>query len=53
MTQLLKWFKTVFSPNYGHDLEAYIVSKNPQNASEVEKLTREYHDKTFAWGRGL
>ena len=54
MTQLLNWFKTVFSTNtYGHDLEAYIISKNPQNAAEVESLTREYQDKSFAWGRGL
>jgi len=27
---------------YGSDLEKYIVSRNPQNPCDVEKLTRDY-----------
>ena len=52
MTQLLTWFKTVFSANtYGHDLEAFINSKQPKSTAEVEHWAREY--ETQNWGRGL
>jgi hypothetical protein len=53
MTQLLNWFKTVFSGNsYGHDLDKFIASKHPTSVADVEHWTREY-DKGFNWGRGL
>jgi hypothetical protein len=53
MTQLLTWFKTVFSAyDYGHDLESFINSKAPQSTAEVEHWTR-YYDNKLAWHRGL
>ena len=30
------------SNTYGSRLEEYIVSKNPQDTSDIERLTREY-----------
>ena len=30
---------------YGSGLEYYIVSHNPQDAGDVDRLTREYHTK--------
>lgn len=55
MTQLLNWFKTVFSvTTYGHDLEKFINSKHPTTVMEVEHWTREYDKRSgFTWGRGL
>jgi len=40
---------------YGSGLEYYIVSHKPQNAGDVDRLTREYHSKSndFYWARGL
>jgi len=41
---------------YGSGLEYYIVSNNPQNAGDVDRLTREYHSKntdTYIWARGF
>jgi hypothetical protein len=35
---------------YGTELEAYIVSKNPQNTYDVEAFAREYESKqTQGW----
>jgi hypothetical protein len=52
MTQLLNWFKTVFSTtNYGHDLEKFIINKEPTSVADVEHWTREYD--RFVWDRGL
>jgi hypothetical protein len=33
-------------PTYGSKLEEYIVSKNPQDISDVERLAAEYDRKT-------
>jgi len=40
---------------YGGGLEYYIVSHNPQNAADVDRLTKEYETSrnTFYWARGL
>lgn len=40
---------------YGSALEYYIVSKNPQNAGDIDRLTREFERKQdeFVWMRGL
>jgi len=31
---------------YEHELERYIVSNNPQNTEDVEKLTKEFEQKS-------
>ena len=33
---------SVESPTYGSRLEEYIISKNPQDTADVERLTKEY-----------
>ena len=41
---------------YGSGLEYYIVKNNPQNADDVDRLTREYHSKSnegYIWARGF
>jgi len=40
---------------YGSGLEYYIVKNNPQNAADVDRLTKEYETNrsTFYWARGL
>ena len=41
---------------YGSGLEYYIVKNNPQNAGDVDRLTREYHSKSnegYIWERGF
>jgi hypothetical protein len=40
---------------YGSALEYYIVSNNPQNEGDVDRLTREYQSKSqeFIWPRGF
>ena len=52
MSKLLEKLASWFEPRtYGSELEAYIVSKNPQTTAEVEKYAREYDDGI--WARGL
>jgi hypothetical protein len=41
ITSLLKCIRG----DYGSQLESYITSKNPQNEGDVERFTREYHDR--------
>jgi hypothetical protein len=41
---------------YGSGLEYYIVSNNPQNAGDVDRLTREYQEQNqsgYIWARGF
>jgi hypothetical protein len=38
-------FIAMFADTYGSDLEKYIVSRNPQHAGDVERLTVEYNQK--------
>jgi hypothetical protein len=40
---------------YGSGLEYYIVSNKPQNAADVDRLTKEYETNrnTFFWARGF
>jgi hypothetical protein len=35
----------VFKKSYGSDLEEYIISRNPTNTGDVERLTLEYNSK--------
>jgi hypothetical protein len=36
------WLTDLFQSNYVSRLEQYILSKYPQNAGDVERLTQEY-----------
>jgi len=40
---------------YGSALECYIVRNNPQNAGDIDRLTREFEKRQteFIWGRSL
>jgi len=39
-----------FSTNtYGTELEKYIVSRNPQDAGDIERLTHEFTRKQSDW----
>jgi hypothetical protein len=40
---------------YGSALEHYIVTNNPQNAGDIDRLTREFEKRNseFIWGRGF
>jgi hypothetical protein len=41
---------------YSSGLEYYIVKNNPQNAGDIDRLTREYHHKQHdgvIWARGF
>jgi hypothetical protein len=40
---------------YASALEYYIVSNNPQNEGDVDRLAREFEHKqsNFVWGRGF
>lgn len=35
----------IFSETYGSRLESYIINNHPKDASDVERLTREYQEK--------
>ena len=48
--KLKQWFQK----NPKSDLEAYIISKNPQNAADVDHWVRYYQSwEERAWGRGI
>ena len=61
LTTIKVWAKNLanqFSKpqTYGSGLEYYIVKNNPQNADDVDRLTREYHSKSnegYIWARGF
>jgi hypothetical protein len=38
-----------FSETYGTELEKYIVGRNPQDLSDIERLTYEFHRKQSNW----
>lgn len=40
---LINFTGMFINETYGSDLEKYIVSKNPQHAGDVERLTTEYN----------
>lgn len=56
---LVGWVKSLATQyqkpqTYGSALEAYIVAGKPQDASDVDRLAREFESKqAFVWGRGL
>jgi hypothetical protein len=55
MTQLLEKLTEFFSTKEQSRLEAFINSKRPTNAAEVEFWTREYENNSegLYWSRGL
>jgi len=53
MSKLLEKLKKFFDQGQMSGLEAYINSKHPTNAAEVDQYAREYTQRNFTWGRGL
>jgi hypothetical protein len=54
MSKILKKLASWFEMKQFSQLEQFINSKNPTNATEVEYWTREYEsNNTTYWGRGL
>lgn len=54
MLSLLERLAEMFPrQNYQTRLEAYITSKNPQNAADVDYWQRQYDSEAQYWGRGL
>ena len=51
--QKLKKFFETSQQSQQSQLEAFITSKRPTNAAEVEYWTREYETEGKYWGRGL
>jgi hypothetical protein len=51
MTKLLETLSRWFKPTMQSGLEAYIASRHPTNAADVDRLQREYTHKQ--WGRGI
>ena len=45
MIQLFTNFLKRISGNYGNELESYITARNPKNEGDIERLTREYHNR--------
>ena len=43
---LLTKIKNFFNKTYVSALEFYIVNNNPQNQSDIERLTKEFNYKT-------
>jgi hypothetical protein len=44
--QLWALFRSLFTDrSYGSTLEQYIVSRNPQNAADIERYTTEFQNK--------
>ena len=52
MSKIIQGLKKFFNQSQMSGLEAYIVSHKPQNAADVDRLSREYTQQ-FVWGRGL
>ena len=54
MLSLLERLAEMFpKQSYQTRLEAYITSKNPQNAADVDYWSRQYHSEAQYWGRGI
>ena len=54
MSKILKKLIQFFAVKQQSNLEAYINSKRPTNAAEVEHWTRQYENSdSIYWGRGL
>jgi hypothetical protein len=58
ISKLAKSLENSFSKpqTYGSSLEYYIVSNNPQDAADVDRLTREFENKRSEghyWARGF
>ena len=57
ITAIIGWVKSLVQSyekprTYGSALEAYIVANHPQDASDVDRLTREFDQKNrggFVW----
>jgi len=50
MTKILKKLTEFFTTGYRSDLESFINSKRPTNASEVDYWVRRYNEKTMIKG---
>jgi len=57
MSKILEKLKKFFSQSQMSGLEAYITSKKPTNAAEIDHYAREYDqmrsNNNYTWGRGL
>ena len=54
MLSLLERLAEMFpKQHFQSRLEAYIESKNPQTAADVDYWERQYHSEAQYWGRGL
>ena len=54
ITTIVGWVKSLATQyqkpqTYGSALEAYIVSHNPQNAADVDRLMREFDQNRKEW----
>lgn len=48
ITYLWMAFRSLFTqPTYGQTLEQYIVSNNPQNEMDIERLTYQYSQRQY------
>jgi hypothetical protein len=45
MIQLITSLLKRISGDYGTNLESYITSRNPQNEGDIERFTRDYHER--------
>lgn len=46
LTTILMGLRSLFrAPSYGERLEKYIVSRNPQDSSDIDRLTIEWQRK--------
>jgi len=51
-TKIIQWFKTVFAvDSYASSIDAYITSKNPTTAAEVDYWLKAYDQRqgTYLW----
>ena len=57
MSKILEKLKKFFDQSQMSGLEAYINSKKPTNAAEIDHYAREYDqmrsNNSYTWGRGL
>ena len=45
MIQIITSLLKRISGDYGNNLESYITSRNPQNEGDIERFTRDYHER--------
>lgn len=52
LKKLIEFLDRVFTPTYGSELEQYILSRNPQDPGDIERLQIEF-DKLQSRGKIL